>query len=224
MGNMRQAKRIAWPLQKNTKVDLTKFEQYLVSNQGLLADTARQHLHRLSQFYGMFALPGNFSQEGFAASLVSSGVADQWLALPLMKPSLPHTGNICNSLNHNGIFLLGECNKKKHLEAARCITLFIDGFCKPLRTNTHKARAAAEPKLRELDGEKISQLPDQDTLKKAVHNSLVDLHWAWVANKQESQNVNRLKNGRQHHLHGLDLCKQLWGQARRMGHTGKKDG
>jgi hypothetical protein len=38
-------KRISWPLERNTKVDLTQFEQYLVSKQGLLADTEIGRAH-----------------------------------------------------------------------------------------------------------------------------------------------------------------------------------
>ena len=172
-------RRSSWPLLPNREVPLQKFFVYLVNAKGLEDNSAQGHLLRMTYFFGMFDLPTEFSQEGFMAALFSSGVAEQWAALPIMSPERPATRNMMTAVLHYVDFLILNCERRQHREACRCLTLLKADVLKPLCRRTLKARAIDENRLREEDGEKLRKLPKPEVLREAVREAMIDLHHVW---------------------------------------------
>lgn len=169
--------RLAWPLTPNTEVDFTKFSSYLTSTKGLDAASTSKYCLNMTYFYGLFELPSAFSQEGFLASLFSSGVGEELFALPIMDERLPHTKSLCTALSHYVDFLVMYCTRVNHPEAVRGINLFRSEVLKPRNTKCIKQRKTADNRNRDMDEVKLDNLPPMAMLKAAVHKSMIDLHW-----------------------------------------------
>ena len=174
-------RRSSWPLLPNSKVPLQRFFVYLVNAKGLEDTSAQGHLLRMTYFFGMFDLPTDFSQEGFMAAFFSSGIAEQWAALPIMSPERPTTRNMTSALLHYVDFLILDCERRQHREAGRCINLLRADVLKPLCKRTLKARAIDENRLREEDAERLLKLPKPEVLREAIREAMIDLHHVWEA-------------------------------------------
>ena len=169
--------RLAWPLTHHNSLDLSAYEEYLSTMQGLGGKTVAAHSQKVSYFYGMFTLPKKFSEIGFMASLFKTGLGQQWKGLPIMSHELNHTRAITSAVQHYASYLLMECAKKQYPEAKRCIELFVHEVLKPMAKKAQRQREVFDEANRELDAQKLSKLPGQALMKKAVRNAMTDLHW-----------------------------------------------
>lgn len=62
--------------------------------------TAEKYCLNMTYFFGLFSLPATFSQEGFMASLFSSGVGEELMAAPIMSAELKHTRSLGSAMHH----------------------------------------------------------------------------------------------------------------------------
>ena len=190
--------RMKWPLASNSEVPLDRFKLYLDTTIGQVPDSVEQNIRCIRYVYGMFDLPSSFSVEGFWASLYSSGLAEEWAALPIMSSKIPNVSNISNALDHYVEHLLIQAERKRHTEATRNLRLLKTEVLKPLSRRTTKAKNQQNVANRGRDATKLAKLPPQDVLKKAIHDTMVCLHW--------------LHHGM--HQHKIDpSCPQLKGAA-----------
>jgi hypothetical protein len=186
-----------WPLAVDTDVKLDEFEIYAANLKGHKRVSFSQYVQKLRYFYGLFESQTKFKHEAFLANFYTSGLAQQWAALPIMNPSYSTTRHIVTGLCHLVDCLLIECRRGRNDETARCLSLLRDDVLKPMSRRIAKARNEAKAENQERDASKIAKLPPPDVLKLAIKDAMTDIHWlrqAVVDGEEATPSVRRAAN------------------------------
>ena len=98
-----------------------------MQSRGKGSSTISQYVQGLQYFYAMLDVrsAGNdsFTHIGVLQALYSEGVIQELMALKIMKPDYSWTRKIVFALEHLADFCLVECQRKRFLEAYRCVSL-----------------------------------------------------------------------------------------------------
>ena len=169
------SRKLKWPFPKDMNVALDTYKQYLSVTRHLKESSVKQHLRNIRYVYGMWDLPGQFSQPVFVASLYLSGASKDWLALPIMDPRIPAVRNIHAAVDSHVDNLITEALRERRFELHRCLCLFKTDALVPLGKGCVKAREVADALNRESAAEVMEHMAPEEVLSQATVVAMVEI-------------------------------------------------
>lgn len=154
-----QMRRRTWPFPEIKDVDLSDFQKYLITTEGLEPDTAATRASQVKCFMGLFVLPTGFNHIGFLCALYSSGLGRQAGGLSVMSSERPLVRSIYVAVSYFIDYSLVLSNEKRHFEAHRCLLALKNDVIKPLKKSqiVAKLRARYEKMIGMQNGSTVSQ-------------------------------------------------------------------
>jgi len=164
---------------KDTSMNLDDFKGYLQGIKGQDPASADSYALRTSYFFGMFEVkPPTFSGAAFMSKFYTSKLAQTWLQLDLVSPSIPKPQNLLTAVKHYLDYLLLDCNRQQDNVALRDLTLLKAEFVQPQAREQRKFRKAREAKNKHKKADKLRKLPPVPVLQAALKEAMIDLAYA----------------------------------------------
>ena len=171
-----ESRRHTWPIQHTTNVDIFEFQRFLRSR-ALSDQSVEIYTQGVRYFFNVFDISAeNNSPIGALVVVYTEGLLTTAFELPLLSTEYSWTRKIIDSMTLLLDFLGIECNRRRFDEAGRCLRLLSKEYFASKKRSGYKDKKVNMLKKKQLDAERLKQLPPVTVTKSAVKQAMVDLH------------------------------------------------
>jgi hypothetical protein len=169
------ARRHTWPIRRKAEFDFTHFLQHL-QGRGL-AKKSIEILHQGVQYFLALLVieDDGFTLEGLMVKMYIDNIGSDLFQLPVLGLHFSWTFKILSAVSFLCDWLVVECGRLRHDEAARCIRQFSQECLAPKKKVAGKHKRHASIRRSQSDANRVAQLPPTPVLKTAVKQAMVDL-------------------------------------------------